>query len=223
MARIPTTRRNRKATYSSKGRRRTFRKGGKKMGRTGYFKVMRWCNADATNNCAVQIAGSDTVSTDNRAVFFSLSQMAGVGELVSLFDNYRITKVLYRWVITRNPDQSTTATTNKGVYPRLVWRHDFNDSAPIDRNQMYQAANIREVFFGDSYQKTKWYSLSPASLLQMYESSVATAYQPKWKQWMDTADQAAPHYGIKYVYSELFAGVNLRLEAKIVAELKGIS
>lgn len=222
MVRIPSTRRNRKKTYSSKGRRRTFCKSGKKFGRTGFFKVMRWSNQDATNNCAVQLNGNDALPSDVGVATFTLSQMAGAGELVSLFDNYRIVKVLYRWVVTRNPDQVTTAA-NKGVYPRLVWRHDFNDSAPISRTQMYQSSNIREVFFGDNYQKTKWYSLSPSTLLQMYESATSTAYQPKWKQWMDTADQTAPHYGLKFVYSELYTGVNLRLEAKIVAELKGVS
>ena len=195
MVRIPSTRRSRKKTYSSKGRRRTFRTTGKKFGRTGFFKVMRWSNADSTNNCAAQYNGNDLVPSGDQSHLISLAHMSGAGELVSLFDNYRIIKVLYRWVITRNPDQATAAG-NKGVYPRLVWRHDFNDSTPISRTQMYQASNIKEVFFSDNYQKTRWYSLSPASLVQMYESGTSTAYQPKWRQWMDTADQAAPHYGI---------------------------
>lgn len=196
------------------------RKSAKPM--TGQVKVIRWCNADATNNCALNIVGSDVLPAQDGTAQFTMAQMAGASELVSLFDNYRMLKVLYRWVITRNPDQVTTAA-NKGVYPRLVWRHDFNDGAVITRNQMMQSANIKEVYFGDSYQKTRWYSLNPALLVNAYESATQTAYLPKWRQWMDTNDSAALHYGIKYSFSELYSGCTLRLEAKIIVECKGIS
>lgn len=201
-------------------RRRMYRR--KKTPMSGQVKVIRWCNADTTNNCALNIVGSDVLPAQDGTAQFTMAQMAGSSELVNLFDNYRMLKVLYRWVITRNPDQVTTAA-NKGVYPRLVWRHDFNDGAVITRNQMMQSANIKEAYFGDNYQKTRWYSLNPALLVNAYESATQTAYLPKWRQWMDTNDNAALHYGLKYSFSELYAGCTLRLEAKIIVECKGIS
>lgn len=203
-------------------RRRRFNITKKKFGRTGFFKIMRWSSADSTNNCHGQIAGNDTVPDGTGTAVFALSNVNGSGELVSLFDNYRVTRVMYRWVITRNPDQAVT-TTFKGVYPRLCWTHDFNDQAAISRTLIYQRANMKEVFFTDNYNKTRWYSLKPSSLVQMYESSTSSAYQPKWLQWMDTSDSTAPHYGIKYAYSDLYNNINLRLEAKIFVECKGIS
>lgn len=201
--------------------KRTYRKR-RAMPKGGFLKVMRWSSADTTNNCHVSLTGNDAIFSGDAATTFSLSHVAGSGELVSLFDNYRIVKVLYRWVLLRNPDFATGAN-NKGLYPRIVWRHDFNDQLPINRTQMYQGSNIKEVYFTDSYQKTKWYSLNPASLVQMYESSTTSAYQPRWRQWMDTSDNTAPHYGIKYCWDQLFTGVNVRLEAKIIMECKGIS
>lgn len=186
------------------------------------FKILRWSSADTTNNCHITVTGNDTVPSSDGSALFSLSNVNGSGELVSLFDNFRILKVMYRWVIVRNPDQVTTST-NKGIYPRIVWTHDFNDSTPITRTLIYQRANLKEAFMGDNYQKTKWYSLRPAILTTMYESGVANAYQPTWRKWIDTADNATPHYGIKYNVDNNYAGSTVRLEAKLLMECKGVS
>lgn len=221
MAYYPKKRYNRK-TYRkryARKRRQSFYKGKKKASQ---FKILRWSSADATNNCHVQHVGNDTVPSGELATLFSMSHVNGSGELVSLFDNFRVLKVLYRWVLVRNPDQATTATF-KGIYPRVVWTHDFNDSAPISRTLIYQRSNLKEFFFGDNMQKSKWYSIKPAVLTQMYESSTATAYQPTWRKWLDTGDNATPHYGIKYSYDNLYAGITIRMEAKILMECKGIS
>lgn len=186
------------------------------------FKILRWSSYDTTNNCHLQFTGNDTLPSTDGAAVFAMSHVNGSGELVSLFDNFRILKVLYRWVVTRNPDQATTAA-NKGLYPRIVWTHDFNDSTSITRTQIYQRANLREAYMGDNMQKTKWYTLNPSILSTMYESVAANAYQPVWRKWLDTNDNATPHYGLKYNIDQLYAGVNVRLEAKILMECKGIS
>lgn len=206
---------------SNYGRRYGYRRRVHGLGQRS-FKIIRWSSADATNNCHVTITGNDAVPTTDSTTVFSLSNVNGSGELVSLFDNFRVLKVLYRWVITRNPDQVSTAG-NKGLFPRIVWTHDFNDQIPISRALIYQRANLKEVFMNDNYQKTKWYSLSPALLTTTYESAVANAYQPAWKKWLDTSDSATPHYGIKYSVDQNFTGMTVRLEAKIMMECKGVS
>jgi len=100
---------------------------------------------------------------------------------------------------------------------------DFNDTVQITRGKMGQHPRMREVFFNDTYQRTKWYTLKPASLTQVFESSTATAYKPTWGSFVDTNDSDMAHYGIKYVVSELYANVDLLLEAKITFDCKGIS
>lgn len=215
-----TFRKKRSTVKRSYGRRRMYRKR-TSMGQKS-FKLLRWSSADSTNNCHMSLTGNDTVPGSDGATYFSLSNVNASGELVSLFDNFRILKVLYRWVVTRNPDQVTT-TANKGVYPRIVWTHDFNDSAPISRAVIYQRANLKEVFLGDNMQKTRWYTLNPSVLVQMYESGTATAYQPNWRKWLDTNDNATPHYGIKYSVDQNYTGMTVRMEAKIVLECKGVS
>lgn len=210
-----------KKTY----RKKTYKKSNnyklKKMP-TGFAKVIRWSAADGTNFCHAQVNGNDTTPFLDAAATFSLANVVANGELTALYDNFRITMIKYRWVITRNPDQAAGANT-KGIYPRLVWCHDFNDQQNISRNIIYQRSNMRELFFGDNYQKSKWYTLRPSTLTQMYESAVATAYKPTWGAWLDTSDSATPHYGIKYSVTDLYNNVNLRLEAKIYMEFKGVS
>lgn len=212
--------------------RKAFRKkrAPRKTGRTyrrrrmvpqaGFVKLVRWSSA-VSPNCHVSLVGNDTIFSGTAATFFGLNNVNGNGEIVSMFDNYRITKVQYRWVCTRNPDRATSAG-NQGLYPRINWTHDFNDSAPISRDLIYQRANMKEAYFTSDRQKTRWYTLKPAMLAVMYESGATSAYSPKWRQWIDTAD-TAPHYGIKYAWDQLFAGVNVNLEAKIFMECKGIS
>lgn len=208
-----SVRRTRKSYNITRKRRST--------GRGGFLRVVRW-SSSAAPNVHYNLTGADANPSGNFATLFALNQVNGFAELVSLFDNFRITKVLYRWIITRDPSQASTAG-NRGIYPRIVWTHDFNDSAPISRDLIYQRANMKEAYFSDNIQRTKWYSLKPSILSTMYESGVANAYSPKWAQWLDTADNATPHYGIKFAYDNLYTGISMQLEAKIFMECKGIS
>lgn len=212
----------RKRTTLRKSPRR-FNLTKKKFGRTGYFKVIRWSNLDTTNNCHFQIAGNDVLSSGEAVTTFALNNVAGTGELQSLFDNYRIIKVLYRFLILRDPSGDGITTANRGVYPRLVWAHDFNDTVAVNRNQLMQRAGLREAYFGDNMQKTRWYSLKPAVQSRVYESAVFDSYSPKWRQWIDTSEAACPHYAIKYAWDQNFTGQLIRMEAKLVVECKGIS
>lgn len=215
---------NKKRTYRKK---RVYRKVKKTVKRvvpkTGFFKVIRWSSNDAARNCHFFAGGNDLVPSSNFALTFAMDNVNGVGELKSLFDNYRIIKVLYRFVLMRNPNSDQVSIANRGLYPRINWVHDFNDSTAISRAQMYQHGGLREFFFTEDRQATKWYTLKPSSLVQMYESGTTTAYQPRWLQWMDTSDSGAPHYGIKVTFDQLYSNVNLHVEAKLIIECKGIS
>lgn len=205
--------------YKSRGRFR--RRYGLRMNKPGTLVMTRWSSA-ANNNCHILIGGNDTLPGGTGTSVFAMGNVNGYTEMLNLFDNFRIVSVKYRWICARNPDLATTVN-NRGIYPRVTWCHDFNDGVTISRDAIYQRAKVYEEFFTDSKQCSRWYSIKPAALIQMYESPTNTCYGPKWRQWMDTNDYATPHYGIKYAWSELYAGVDLRCEAKITFEFKGIS
>lgn len=212
-----------KRKYPSKkgGKRRRFNMS-RKQQQGGYLRVMRWSSRDATNSCHILLQGSDAAPDQTGTTTFQLADTAAASELTALFDNYKITKVLYRWVVTRNPDWNST-TANRGWSIRVAWAHDFNDQIVISQAQLFQRAGLKEVYLNSDRLQSKWFSIRPAVLVQQYESAVSTSYGPKWSQWIDTAETATPHYGIKYAYQNLYAGTNLRLEAKVYMECKGIS
>lgn len=198
------------------------RRGRSKFPRSGHLRAIRLSNADSTYNAHYVITGSDLTYYGNVALVFNMSNIAGATEMVNLFDNFRITKVLYRFVMQRNPDQVTTSGF-KGIYPRLTWCHDFNDSTAITRNQIMQRSNVREFQFSDSSVATRWYSLNPSVLVQMYETTTSSAYSPKWRQWLDTSDSVTPHYGVKLAWDQCYLGQTIIMECKYVMEFKGIS
>lgn len=188
---------------------------------TRYVRITRMSNLDTSNNVHLTILGSAAGNNIGSTVF-KMSNVPSSGELIALFDNFCIRKVLYRWVLQRNPDYTSTAGV-AGTYPRLTWVHDFNDSTPLGRGALMQYPKMKEYFFGDNNHKTKWYTLKPASLSTLFESGVATAYKPTWGSFVDTQDNDMTHYGIKYAYNQLYEGMILQLEAKLIMDFKGIS
>lgn len=204
------------------GKKKYYNKYKKKYKKPYTFKIMRWSNLDGTNQCHFQIAGNDTIPSVQGTTTFALSNTNGYGELQSLFDNYRITKILYRWVAVRDNDTVTT-TANQGLYPRICWVHDFNDSTSISRAQMYQHSGMREVYMTSEYQRTKWYTLKPSVQQRLYESSTSDSFTAKWLQWIDTSEPSCPHYGIKYHIDQNYTGNIIRFESKVFLECKGIS
>lgn len=220
-------RRTRKRT--TKATRRVYRKRRfnitrKKTGKSGYLKLVRLSNKDTTKNVHYTITGNNLVPSNYFALTFALDDVNGVGEIKSLFDNYRITRILYRFCMERDITALGAAgSTGVGNYPRINWVHDFNDSTAITRQQMMQHAAMREFWFTSDRQHTKWYSLKCSSLTQLYESPSATAYKPTWGAWVDTNDSAMPHYGLKIAYDNLYTSNNIYVECKYVIECKGIS
>jgi len=212
-------RKSTKRVFKRRPRRRFNITRSKKPYQSKFVRMTRWSTKDTTSNVHVRLAGSASGNPVLGSTQFRLNDTPNFTEIVSLFDNYTIRKVLYRWVISRNPDYGGIG----GVFPRLSWVHDFNDSIPISRALMQQHPRMREVFFSENYQKTRWYSLKPASLATIFEGTTASAYKPSWGQFVDTNDADMPHYGIKYVVDQLYTGIDMYLEAKIILDVKGIS
>lgn len=201
-------------------RKRRFNMRRRGIGRMGRCSVLRWSAKDTTNNCHVQYVGNDVNNSADFGITFTVTDAANSTDMTNLFDNYRITRVMYRWVAIRSTDWAST-TTLRGYDIRVTWCHDFNSATTISRLAQMQRSNVRECLLNQTKMTSKWYSLKPAVLQQLYEGATTTAYSPKWKQWLDTNDPA-PHYGILGTYSELNAGLGLRLEAKLYFDLKGV-
>lgn len=222
---MPYVRRKRRATTTTKKksyRKRRFNITRPRSKPGNFLRTIKWSNRDTANLCHNTNSGNDTVPEATGTASFQLTDVQASSEFTAMFDNYRLVKVLYRWVITRNTDFTPTQTY-RGFPVRILWCHDFNDSTPLSSAEMMQRAGMRELYMqGDEKPASRWYSLNPAVLHVGYESGVASAYTPKWRQWIDTASSSTPHYGLKWHVSNLYGGLQLRLEAKCIYEFKGV-
>lgn len=139
-----------------------------------------------------------------------------------MFDNYCIRSVMYRFVLLRDSSAYQTTSGTQGIFPRLTWVHDFNDSNPLQRNLLMQYPKMKEFFFSDNNQKTRWFMIKPASLAYMFEG-LGSAAKPTWGAFVDTIDANMAHYGIKYAWNNLFEGNTIIMECKYTMDFKGIS
>lgn len=197
------------------GRRRKFIRRSSKS-----LTVMRESVRDGTNFCHMQFAGSASGSSSVLSTTFNMSDMAGSGELKSLFDNYRINSVAWRWALARDEDYTTV---NAGSYVRINQVKDFNDQVPPTAAQLRQYANYKEIVFKGNQSVTKWMYMKPASLQLFYLTSVTSATGPVWGRFIDTSQDTLPHYSLKFQFENFYTGATLRLEVKINATFKGIS
>lgn len=208
-----------------KRNRRSYKKRSsmrRKPYQTRFVRITRWSNLDNTNSCHLTIAGSASGNNIGTTVF-KLNDLPNNNELVALFDNYCIRNVKYRWVLLRDPSAFQTTAGTQGIFSRITWVHDFNDSNPQNRNVLMQYPKMKEYFFSDTKQATPWMTLKPAALTVMFETGLQTAYKPTWGAFVDTLDTQMAHYGIKYAYNNLFEGNTILMEAKVTLDFKGIS
>lgn len=167
------------------------------------------------------LAGNDTVPTGSGAITFGLSDVPNNSEFTALFDQFKIVGIKYRWVVKRNPEDANTATY-KGLYPRVCWVHD-HDSAQASATlvELQQYSRMSEFYFGDSKMNTRWQYLKPAVANSVY-NGVYNGYSALWRRWLDCGYPAVPHYGIRYYYDALYAGISIELECKYILQFKTI-
>lgn len=194
----------------------------KKPYQTKFVRITRWSNLDNSNSCHQAIAGTAAGNNIGSTVF-KLNDCPNNNELTALFDNYCLRSVKYRFVLLRDPSAYQTTGGTQGIFPRLTWVHDFNDSNPLNRNMLMQYPRMKEFFFSDNKQKTPWFTIKPAALSVMFETGLQTAYKPTWGTFVDTLDSQMVHFGIKYSWNNLFEGNTIIMECKYTLDFKGIS
>lgn len=130
------------------------------------------------------------------ALTFNLAALPNYTEFTSLFDEYRILGILVEFhpgVDSWSAEPGVALTNMALPQVRTIIDHT-EDGVPSSFNDMYQYANCK-MTRGTTIHKR---FLRPNVLSQAFESTVSTAYSPKYKQWITTDDATTPHYGLKY-------------------------
>lgn len=117
---------------------------------------------------------------------FTLSALPNYIEFTNLFDQYRINKVVVKFVPSANSDNIGASQ----IIPNLHSAIDNNDStAPTALTQLYEYGSYKRTRGTQTHTRV----FTPSCLADISVSSSS----PKWKQWIGTQFPAVEHYGLK--------------------------
>lgn len=169
------------------------------------------------------VAGSDVSSSAGGSSQFVLSDVPGYTEFTNMFDQYKLTGVRYRWVNFRDPTSNyNTASALNGVFPRVGWVHDYDESStPGSFAQLQEYDTFREVYLRSDTNASRWFWIKPKFLRQLYQF-VGTGYEVAPEQWLSTNVSSTPFYGLKYFYDGVTNGNQLRLECYYYLSFKSV-
>lgn len=137
---------------------------------------------------------ANNVTDLNQALTFNIDQVQNFVHLTGMYDMFRINKV----VCTFRPVCTEVSFANAFAYPgKLLVVRDYDDNTALtSQDQYYQYRDCKMIPLASGRKLS--IGITPATLSAMYQSGVATAYSPKYKQWIDNANSPTPHYGIKF-------------------------
>lgn len=116
----------------------------------------------------------------------NLSQLPNYTEFTTLFDQYRINKVVVKFVPSFTQD--TIGSTE--ITPNLQSVIDYNDvTTPTATSELLQYQSYRRTRGNQTHTRV----FTPSTLVDISD----TASSPKWKQWLSTANATLPHFGLK--------------------------
>lgn len=136
--------------------------------------------------------GSSNVSPVFAGYSFNLTQLPNFAEFTSLFDAYRINKIVVKFV--PNHNSSDVGALGQAI-PNFHSVLDYNDAtAPLTLNQMYEYANWK-MSRGIAIHKRIW---RPTTLDSVDTGAGAvSSANPQWRQWINTGNANVNHYGLK--------------------------
>jgi len=153
----------------------------------------------------------DMTGTEQPLSFeFSFDQLLTYSEFTSLFDKYRLDKVVVYIQMINNPDSiirtnldptSSSPWQNSNWYPKLWYINDHDDSSTTTIAAIKERVGVKCCVLKPNM--VKKITVKPAVAVQVYRTATTTGYGPKWGQFIDMANVNVPHYGLKTVIDPL--------------------
>lgn len=139
---------------------------------------------------AVGISGAYDVPF---SIKFRLSDLVNSTELITIADKYRIKGAYVRII------PSSTEHLMSSIYSRtyIEYYTDHDDASPPSLAQLRERMGMKtKTFTNGRYVGIK---CRPAVNSIIYKNATSTGNAPTWGKWLDNADNAVEHYGIKGV------------------------
>lgn len=137
----------------------------------------------------------DPITTGGADIFiglnFALSYLPNATDFTNLFDQYRINKVVVKYIPNRTEASAGTASELEGQFTSVL---DFNDATPVaSMNELYEYENFRLTRGTRIHTRV----FTPASIDAIQGAPGIQTGNPTWKQWISTQYPDVPHFGMK--------------------------
>lgn len=154
---------------------------------------VRWAAVDRT----IDLTAATTYEND--AFHFQLNDLQNFSELTTLYDQYKITKVVMylNWSpFAYSTGLNDTSKTPDLIAPLLMYVRDHDDGTAISLADFKQIGKTKQIRIrpGKQYK----IAITPSILTEAYRSSATQAYMPKFNQKIDCNYPDVQHYGIKF-------------------------
>lgn len=133
-------------------------------------------------------------SSTSLGLTFSLSDIGNAAELIALFDQFRLDKVVVKITPTFNSIDAPSIASSM-ITPQIFTAIDYDDNtAPPSEASIREFGSCKETNGSKAHIRT----LVPKVLTMAYKTALTTAYAPaKSAMYIDCADSTVPHYGLK--------------------------
>lgn len=143
----------------------------------------------------------------NLAATFDFSKIINYTEFTALYDRFCIDKVVLCIKMISNPNSvayanvagggtiATTLVNNANIYPVMIYCPDYDNANTETYQQLKERTRSKMVVLQPN--KFHYFSVRPAVSNTYYGVGIASAYGPKWSQWIDESNAQTPHYGMK--------------------------
>lgn len=132
----------------------------------------------------------------------ALQDIVNYSELTTLYDQYKIWKVVFTFRLIQNPNSTAqvnngSVTNSSNFYPNIWIVPDHDDSSTPTLPALREYARVK--CFTLQPNRTIRYSTHPNVLGQLYDGAITTAYKVEkpGSVWVDCNQASVPHYGLK--------------------------
>jgi len=151
------------------------------------------------------------------AQFFKLNTVQGVSDFTSLFDQYKIDKVVLQCMFQSNAvgvtEDSQVNGGKGGILPILYYTQDLDDAAvPNGLATVQQFARCKTKILNAN--KPFNITIRPKVARQVYQAGVASGYETASNAKIDNNFPDVQHYGMKYWIRNWFAQTSTPEQSK---------
>lgn len=124
---------------------------------------------------------------------FSLDQVLNYTEFTSLYDRYKIRKIVVKII----PECNVASTAGTSLLPVVGVVRDYDDNTvPTSTTQLAEMQGYREYRLN----RPLTFAVYPRIANTVWQGTLANGYSVMRPPWLDNSSFSVPHYGLKFFF-----------------------